>query len=263
MREIRCYDRGGNVAPSSTLHLERAGFSEIDSFTFDRKGNYVVAFRQSQSSHAGTIAVFAQSGGQPRLLRTIEGAHTRLNTSDALAVDNSGNILTLDTWDQSNLLIFDKTAHGNASPRRTIPARAFPTSPFRMATEDRGRFAILGSDGVAVYDRVPYDPKMARKADAFIGENGWDVAFAAGDPILAATDGSLVRYQIVNGKSRQTGIMGATGFVNYDDPSFVATDPRGNVYTVSTNGGLVIEPSAEHRGECSANMRYPALSGKF
>jgi DNA-binding beta-propeller fold protein YncE len=242
VREIRCYDRGGNVAPSSTLHMERTGFSQIDCFTFDRRGNYVVALRQSGSSDTGIIEVFARTGQTPRLVRTIRGARTHLNASESLAVDHSGNILTLSSWDESNLLVFDKNAHGNASPRQIIPAHDFPVShPFRMVTDAGGHLAMLGSDGVAVYYRVPQDKKMARRANLVIDENGWDIAFAAGDLILSANDGSLERYDIVHGKVRQVGTMGATGFVNYGDPDFVATDPRGNVYTVSTNGGRVVE----------------------
>ena len=106
-----------------------------------------------------SLTVFQDSAkADPKPLRTIQGAHTRLNWPMGIDVDNAHEEIAVANNGDNSVLVFRRSAHGDAAPLRVLRgSRTGIISPMGVAIDaknDELWIANYGDHTAAVFSRT-------------------------------------------------------------------------------------------------------------
>lgn len=249
---VLCYAPGakGNVSPLQSIDTKSIlGYGQVDDVAFGKPGQLVVAGTSDRSGLGGfSIAVFEVAGCEPRLLRKVGGANTRLRFPDSVAVDGLGDILVLQKNSTefnsgSQVIAFGPEQRGDVPPIAIRDPATSTSHALRMAVDRRsGDVAVLASDGVAYFRRAANRLPDDWPEETILPLRGWDVAFAGNRLILANEFGVPLVSNVA--QALKSAPIVHTAALSLHDPEFVSTDQEGHVYVASTDGVISALPSA-------------------
>jgi DNA-binding beta-propeller fold protein YncE len=164
---ITVYDRtaSGNAAPKRTISGASTGLNYPWGIAVDTVNNEIIVVNNNYFSAFYSISVYDRiASGNAAPKRTISGASTGLSSPFGIAIDTANNEIfvandVLTNFD--SITVYDRTASGNAAPKRTISgASTGLSSPFGIAIDTANNEIFVANDvltnfdSITVYDRT-------------------------------------------------------------------------------------------------------------
>lgn len=132
--------RSGSTSPYQVLQTPGI---EADGMDFDRQGNLYVAYRTSDGT--GSIEEFVPGSTQGKILGMV------LNQPQGVLVDNTGNIVVVETGDTDRIDVFPP---GQQTPSAEVP---IPNTPNQLAIRETEPRLFIAAEGGTVYGvRYPF-----------------------------------------------------------------------------------------------------------
>jgi len=269
-RFVLCYapNQRGNISLARLIDLKKLlGYAQVWDLVFDRLGHIIVSGTSDPNGvSAFSVAVIDIAAAMPRVLRVIAGPNTQLY-GPVLAVDDRGDIFALQTQSPDGfaaraLLEFGTDQHGDVAPRFVRKPAASVANPLRLAVDQRtGDVAILGSDGVALFQGAARRPPSSWPAEVRLPYRGWSIAFGGQSSLIVADQFGALETYGAGGTAPALGTArGAT--LNLHDPEFIATDQKGNVYVASTDGVITRLPTQSEASRSLHAWSFKTVFGR-
>jgi sugar lactone lactonase YvrE len=144
---------GGN---NSTFRTLQSAGSEVDGMDFDRQGNLYVAYRNANAGGVGSVEIFTPGSA------TGNPIGMTLNQPQGIVVDDSGNILAVETGGTNRIDVFPP---GSQTPSMQIP---IPNSyvPTQLSLKRNGTQLLVSTGPGWIYGSpypFPSQPQLLVK----------------------------------------------------------------------------------------------------